>query len=595
VEFDRIENTNQGDAAAAAYVGGQAVHYAESQWIPLMIDDQMIVDSSIIEDVPGLAVQRQDGAVRILLYGSHSLATSKEIVDARIVFDRISVESVENDTGQNACENPFDGIVNDGAGGDEVTHTSAEVSFKTRVTVEDDAIIIHWNKSSIDTDGDGITDEEEGTADTDNDGIPDAEDEDSDNDGIPDAEEGTDDTDNDGIPDYLDNDDVDGDGIPDSDDNADDDTTAPDPCEVPFTYENGELTLSEDADVTFNVIGSYAHYRPRGPEVQVRLSASVDGGATWQSLFGFRDIDGGETQTFSDVPSGSKILLSAEGRYAWLFRKNASSHNDPLRVKILRNGDPMPSTTPFVNVLQLQKFLRDRVRSGRAHIATRRVLALVELQDMNNESDFQDAVVEIILEKPQSQGICGGASDDDDGDDDAADDTPDDTDDTDDTSDDDTHITICHFPPGNKKNAQTITIGQSAWPAHERIGDRLGACENDEDGDSVPIAEDLCPDTYMPEPVPTETMLFDRYALSSTSDIFRQGPRKKVGQYTLRDTKGCSCEQLLDVAEGVRDYHFDQYPRLQRNMRSLFPFFTEGARKYGCGVAIMKMIKNADM
>ena len=28
-------------------------------------------------------------------------------------------------------------------------------------------------------------------------------------------------------------------------------------------------------------------------------------------------------------------------------------------------------------------------------------------------------------------------------------------------------ITICHVPPGNPENIQVITIGESAWPAHQ--------------------------------------------------------------------------------------------------------------------------------
>jgi hypothetical protein len=40
----------------------------------------------------------------------------------------------------------------------------------------------------------------------------------------------------------------------------------------------------------------------------------------------------------------------------------------------------------------------------------------------------------------------------------------------------DTKITICHYPPGNKNNPQTIDISESAWPAHQSHGDLLGAC-----------------------------------------------------------------------------------------------------------------------
>jgi hypothetical protein len=47
-------------------------------------------------------------------------------------------------------------------------------------------------------------------------------------------------------------------------------------------------------------------------------------------------------------------------------------------------------------------------------------------------------------------------------------------------------ITICHIPPGNSGNPQTLTIPISAWPAHQAHGDNLGACveENNEGNDS---------------------------------------------------------------------------------------------------------------
>jgi hypothetical protein len=46
--------------------------------------------------------------------------------------------------------------------------------------------------------------------------------------------------------------------------------------------------------------------------------------------------------------------------------------------------------------------------------------------------------------------------------------------------------TICHIPPGNSGNPQTLTIPISAWPAHQAHGDNLGACveENNEGNDS---------------------------------------------------------------------------------------------------------------
>jgi hypothetical protein len=37
-------------------------------------------------------------------------------------------------------------------------------------------------------------------------------------------------------------------------------------------------------------------------------------------------------------------------------------------------------------------------------------------------------------------------------------------------------ITICHYPPGNNGNPQTLEIPLSAWPAHQAHGDILGPC-----------------------------------------------------------------------------------------------------------------------
>jgi hypothetical protein len=40
-----------------------------------------------------------------------------------------------------------------------------------------------------------------------------------------------------------------------------------------------------------------------------------------------------------------------------------------------------------------------------------------------------------------------------------------------------TQMTICHVPPGNPSKKVTITIGSSAWPAHQAHGDTEGSCK----------------------------------------------------------------------------------------------------------------------
>ncbi|MDH5367452.1 MAG: hypothetical protein OEW67_10725, partial [Cyclobacteriaceae bacterium] len=57
-------------------------------------------------------------------------------------------------------------------------------------------------------------------------------------------------------------------------------------------------------------------------------------------------------------------------------------------------------------------------------------------------------------------------------------------------------ITICHIPPGNPDNPQTIRISEKAWPAHEAHGDSRGECVIEDpiinichDGENIEIKE----------------------------------------------------------------------------------------------------------
>ncbi|KKW38907.1 MAG: hypothetical protein UY87_C0059G0005 [Candidatus Peribacteria bacterium GW2011_GWC2_54_8] len=568
VSFGRVENVGNGDAQAKLFVGEQGMIFGPDEWVPLRDSGSMLLDNFLTEDVPGPAAWRHSGYVRVLQHGSH-FDGSKEIVDATITFQNAVISSVENDTGQNITENPLDGIVNDGAGGDEVVVAADNLSllYQTRVTLQDDAILIHWVESEgagidDDTDGDGGTGD---TGDTEEDG--DTGDTGDTGDDTGDTGESGGDTDSGG---------------------GDLDDSTPDPCGVAYTItENGQIEINEPADITFHALGSHVTYGARGPEVRAYISASLDGGMTWQSLFGFRDIDGGEWETFSGVGPGARLVLRTEGRYSWLFRSKADTADGTGRVKILRRGGAVPGTTPYTNI------------AGLVRIRKTSLLLLFELQELNAGSDYQDAAVEIILEKPASQGICGAAntgggsgSSSSSAGGTGTDSSSSSSGDTGGgTGEDEEIMTICHYPPGNTSNPQTLEIPVSDWSAHQNHGDREGACESDTDGDTVPNSADLCPNTYMPESVPGQYMLFDRFALTADSPIFRHGPRKKIGQYTLSDTKGCSCEQLVDVAENKKTYHFPQFPRLHRQMRSLFPFYTTGARDFGCGKAIVDMVK----
>ncbi len=94
-------------------------------------------------------------------------------------------------------------------------------------------------------------------------------------------------------------------------------------------------------------------------------------------------------------------------------------------------------------------------------------------------------------------------------------------------------------------------------------------------------------------------MSFDRFALTAARGngnsipVFREGPRKKVSKYTIQDTRGCSCAQLLDAIDERGSHRFGEHPVLYRQLKNLFAFYIKDSRKFGCGDALMKMVTDS--
>jgi hypothetical protein len=93
---------------------------------------------------------------------------------------------------------------------------------------------------------------------------------------------------------------------------------------------------------------------------------------------------------------------------------------------------------------------------------------------------------------------------------------------------------------------------------HDGVGD---ACDVDTDGDGVKNEQDVCPDTRRPERVPTSGALgISRYALTdpkSREFQTRTIPGKAAGKrFTLDDTHGCSCEQILGRSAYPMEIHW---------------------------------------
>jgi hypothetical protein len=71
---------------------------------------------------------------------------------------------------------------------------------------------------------------------------------------------------------------------------------------------------------------------------------------------------------------------------------------------------------------------------------------------------------------------------------------------------------------------------------------------SDGDADGVPEDLDLCPGTKLPESAPAEGLGAGRYALIDADarfDTVPKGRKSPAAPFTLADTAGCSCEQIV--------------------------------------------------
>ena len=71
----------------------------------------------------------------------------------------------------------------------------------------------------------------------------------------------------------------------------------------------------------------------------------------------------------------------------------------------------------------------------------------------------------------------------------------------------------------------------------------------DADCDGVPDSADMCAGTIIPEGVPTEGLGINRFALTDDDGEFDTTPPNGRGpqkSFSIQDTAGCSCEQIID-------------------------------------------------
>jgi hypothetical protein len=91
---------------------------------------------------------------------------------------------------------------------------------------------------------------------------------------------------------------------------------------------------------------------------------------------------------------------------------------------------------------------------------------------------------------------------------------------------------------------------------------------DDEDGDGVLDEDDLCPGTVLPELAPEVRLGVNRFALVDDDGVFdttEPNGRGPQVEFTIEDTRGCSCEQIIE-ALGIG----------------------EGHEKFGCSLGVMR-------
>ncbi len=508
IHFDRLENMGSGNASPRVYVGPNALSFAADQWIPLVDSlGSRIVDTGLVEDVKGLALQRGDGWVRIVSHGSHANSSGKEIVDANPLFNHAIITSIENDP-ENPSENPRDGTENDTSSGDEFVDgpNVKSMVFKTRVTTEDDGVILHWIKGQpSDASNTSSTSSQTSSSSSS------------------------------------------------TSSNEGETVFVPDSCSVPYDIDSaGRIKLKGKADVSVRILGSESTYGKRGPKIAMRNTISFDDGSSWKQLFGNRSVRGGELSVFSDTVSGSTILLSFNGRYSWTFNKTVHSGRGDKHVRVLRPGETIEGLSTILARGEMRSFLRNILDArAKTKIGNHDIAFLVELGD-TKDADYHDAVAIVSIDRPRSMGGCGTSS-------------------------------------SSSSTSSTNSSSSSSSVSSDGNADL--------DSDGIKNSIDLCPiGTTIPESVPTEELTFDRFALTgargnkNSIPVFRTGPRKKVSNYTLADTRGCSCAQILDAIQEKGQHRFNEYPVLYRQMKNLFSFYISDARKFGCSASLIRMI-----
>jgi len=147
VSIDDVQNfgTNA-NMTSDVFFGQNSLPIPQGVWTAVFYNGSYINDTEINEDVPGLAIQRNDGQVTTRIFGSHSCSNTKEHVSGNIEFyNAKALTGIESETGQNQLENGFDGVKSVTPGQDEVWLDGNKSNFWMTVATADDGYITSYS------------------------------------------------------------------------------------------------------------------------------------------------------------------------------------------------------------------------------------------------------------------------------------------------------------------------------------------------------------------------------------------------------------------------------------------------------------------
>ncbi len=138
-----------GNMTSAVFLGSSSYAVPSGTWFPLYVNGAYVSDPSIdgYEDVPGLAVQRSQGAVAVRMYG-HDAPYMLEHADGSVEVSGGTITSQTNATGDNALENPTDGVQNLTDAGDEISVSGGKSYFYMTTGTADDGFTTNYSKTS---------------------------------------------------------------------------------------------------------------------------------------------------------------------------------------------------------------------------------------------------------------------------------------------------------------------------------------------------------------------------------------------------------------------------------------------------------------